>query len=93
MNWPPSVMRIRIQRQQHRGIGLWLPLFIILPIVFVLTLALAPLVLLAAAILWRRGLGRLLLIGGPMILNCLCALRGLEVNVENEKECVFISFK
>ncbi|MFC1948925.1 hypothetical protein ACFLW0_01965 [Chloroflexota bacterium] len=92
MNMPPMLMRLRI-KNRNRQIGLWLPLFLIVPLFLVFVLALAPLVLLAAVILWPFGWGRPLVMVLPLLLNCLGALRGLEVDVDNKKEKILISFK
>jgi uncharacterized membrane protein len=56
-------------------------------------LILAPFVLLAAIVFWRFGWIKTLLLIVPLILGCLWALRGLEVNVNNSKENVLISIK
>ena len=94
MNMPPTIMKFRI-KSQNKGIGLWLPLFLIVPFFLVFLLALAPLVLLAALILWPFGWGKPLVLALPLIMNCLGALRGLEVDVDskNKNERIQISFK
>ena len=92
MNWPPSLIRINI-RQRQRRINLWLPLFIILPLVAVLMIAFIPLLLVAAVILWRFGLAKPLILSVPMMLSCMCALRGLEVKLQGKMEHVLISVR
>jgi len=92
MIWPPSVLRLRIYSQQ-RKFSLWLPLFLVWPVVLVLGLVLWPLLLIAAIILWHWGWGRLLLLGGPILFGLLCTLRGLRVEVEQPSEQVLISFR
>ena len=92
MNRPPYLMRIRISGP-GRKINLWLPLFIILPVAAAILLILAPLVLLAAAVLWRLGWGRPLLIAFPAVIDCFYAMRGLEVEVRQRQEIVIISVK
>ena len=96
MNRPPCLMRIYIDKPD-RKMNIWLPLFIILPVIAIIMAAimliLAPLVLLAAAILWPFGWGKPLLIAAPLVLACLWALRGLEVNVSNSHEKVNIAVK
>jgi hypothetical protein len=88
MNMPPTIMKVRIN-----GFWLWLPLFLLMPFGLVLVLVLAPFVLLAALVLWPWGYGRPLVMFLPYTLNCLHALRGLEVDVEDRKEKVHIYFK
>jgi amino acid transporter len=92
MNRPPCLMRVRIDKPDSK-INLWLPLFVILPIIVIILLILAPFVLLAAIVLWPLGWGRLLLIAAPAIFACICALRGLEVKVTQSQESVFVSVK
>ncbi len=96
MNWPPMVMRIKIS-QPERRLNLWLPLFIMFPIAFIITVALflllLPLILIAAAVFWRLGFWRPLFFFWPAVLGCLSAMRGLEVDVDQNQERIFISFK
>ena len=96
MNFPPMIMQIQISRQDG-GFNLWLPLFIIFPIVVIimaaLFLLLLPLMLIAAVILWRLGLWRPLFFFWPTVLGCLSATRGLEVDISQNQEQVFFSFK
>ena len=96
MSWPPMLMRIKIS-QPERQLNLWLPLFILFPIVFiiivVLFLLLLPLILIAAVIFWRLGLWRPLFLFWPTVFGCLGATRGLEVDISQGREQVFISLK
>ena len=92
MIWPPSLLRMQI-RKGNKGFGLWLPLLIIWPPLLLLCLALAPLVILLALRLWPLGLGRTLILTGPLLFRLFCSLRGLEIAVEGPKERVLISFR
>ena len=96
MNLPPMTMRLILPRQGKIGINLWLPLFIIVPIVAVIALALflilLPLMLIAVVILWRFGWVKLLILSFPAVIGCLSALRGLKVDVNQGRERVLISF-
>ncbi len=47
----PLLLRIRIRKKNHKGVNLWLPLFLIWPIILPLFASLAPLILLAALLL------------------------------------------
>lgn len=93
MNRPPYLMRLRITNPEHK-INLWLPLFLLFPLVVVVLLVLLPLALLAAIVLLPFGWGRILLMV-PAAFVILCATRGLEVEVENKnkEEMVLISVK
>ena len=97
MNRPPYLMRIHIDKPDSKKINLWIPLFIILPVIAIILLPfiliLAPFVLIAAVVLWRFGWGKMLLIAPPVVFGCLCALRGLEVDVNNNNEKLLISIR
>jgi hypothetical protein len=85
----PVLMRVQV-RGENRGVNLWLPLFIIFPIVAVILLVLLPFMLLAAVILWPFGWGGLLVGIIPAVARCICAMPGLKVDVENGQEKVNI---
>ncbi len=88
---PPSILRLRI-RSATRGIGLWLPLILLWPIVAVLAVLVSPVVLLAAILLWPRGLSRPVLMIGPALYRLACGLRGLEVQVDDKDSHVLVKF-
>ena len=92
MMFPPSILRLRIHNKQH-NFSLWLPLFLLWPLLLVLGLLLLPLLLIAAVILSYRGWGIPLLLAGPAIFGLLCALRGLKVEIGQNSEQVFISLQ
>jgi hypothetical protein len=78
--------------RRGRGFGLWLPLFIVWPPIALLALALSPLVVVLAALLWPTGWGRPLLLAGPSLFRLFCALRGLRLDVESSSQRVVIAF-
>ena len=88
---PPVIMRLR-HSGSPGGVNLWLPLFPLLAPVFLLGVLFSPLVLVAGLLLWPTGLGRTILLLGPALYRVLASLRGLEVDVKNEKEHVYIAF-
>lgn len=89
---PPLWLRLHIRNRRGRVIRLWFPLFLVWVLALVLVLPLVPLFILAAILLWPTGWGRTLLLLGPAIVRCVCALRGFRIDVESESEKVFISF-
>lgn len=91
MNYPPLLMRLGIY--DRRRFSLWLPLFLLWPVALALAIVLAPVVLLAALILWPFVWGKLLLMSGPMIFGVLCSLRGLEVNLNRGSRFMLVAFK
>jgi hypothetical protein len=90
MTIPPSLIRFRLGNAQHR-FSLWLPLFVIWPFAAVFALVLLPFVLLTAAVFWRKGYGKTLLMSGPRLMSCLCALRGLDIHVGQKQNGLIIS--
>ena len=91
MNFPPWLMRLNISGR--RRCSLWLPLFLLWPLAAALAIVLAPLVLLAALILWHLVWGKLILLSGPMLFDVFCSLRGLEVDINRGNRVFLIAFK
>ncbi|OGO20376.1 MAG: hypothetical protein A2144_11290 [Chloroflexi bacterium RBG_16_50_9] len=95
MKWPPYLLKIRF-RNSHHSFAIWLPLFLIGPIVLVLSLAvfliLLPFALLAMLFTWRPGWWRPLLFSIPSFLRLLCFCPGLKVDVENKAGHVYLAF-
>ena len=95
MKWPPYLLKLRIKNPDH-AFGLWLPLFLIWPIVLVFLLAvfiiLLPFALLAILFTWRVGWWRPLILGIPAILRLVCSLRGLTVDVAGRDGYVEVEF-
>lgn len=83
MMLPPSIMRVRLKSDGRRKLGLWLPLFLIWPLVLVVALLLLPLLLLVAALRGRLRKAFWLL---PRIWMFFCAIRGLRVVVSKPGE-------
>jgi|AP95_1055475.scaffolds.fasta_scaffold08785_6 hypothetical protein len=92
MNWPPSLLRIRIRNNNIR-FSLWLPLFLIRPFFLLAMVILSPLIILCAVLMWPLGLSKPLLLTGPILFRLLCSMRGLEIAVENSSDQVLISFR
>jgi hypothetical protein len=84
MNRPPCIMRVRV-RNKNTKFGIWIPLFLIFPVVVILMIALAPLALLAAIIVLPFGYARTVLCA-PALYSVICAMRGLEVDVAGDGE-------
>jgi hypothetical protein len=90
MLFPPSLVRIRI-RKPGKNLRLWLPIFLLWPLVPIVTVFLVPFLLLKALLgggfrrSWR--IFRLWVQG----LVVLCRLRRLHVEVEEPDEITFIA--
>ena len=92
MKWPPFIMRLRIV-DDKRNIRLWLPIFLLYPFLLVGALILELLAFAAWLLLWPWGWGKTLLLSIPYLFCVICALRELEVDVQQKQEQFFISFK
>ena len=92
MNYPPLVMRLDVSGQRRR-LCLWIPLFLVWLVAAAVAIALAPLMLIAVAILWPFSWGKPVLLFVPLVCGCLCALRGLEVDLKQSNRLLLISFK
>ena len=93
--WPPLIMRLRIKNTNH-NFGLWLPLFLVWPILLVLGIILGiillPFLLIAAVLFWHLWWVRPLLFGMPVLFQLICALRGLKVEIEQNSERFLVHF-
>jgi hypothetical protein len=85
-------MRLGFGKRDGR-FRLWLPLFILFPFLIVVLLLIAPFLLLVALVLWSFGWGKPFLLFIPVLLGLLWALRGLEIDINDKGEKVFISIK
>jgi hypothetical protein len=95
MRWPPYLLRMRFKNQNH-AFGLWLPIFLIWPIVLVFLLAifiiLLPFALLALIFTWRSDWVGSLIMAVPAIFRLFGHLPGLVVDVEGNEGQVYIEF-
>ena len=87
---PPALVRVRVQSDDSR-LRLWLPLFLLWPILALMAALAVPVCALVAALYWRRGLGRPVLFAVPCLLYLVCSLRGLRLDVVGGGSRVFVS--
>ena len=94
MKWPPYLMKLRIHSDKN-NFGIWIPLFIIGPIVLVLLLAIfllvLPFALLSIIFTWRSDWLYVTIMAVPRLIMVLWNLQGLKVDVFGE-DGVEISF-
>jgi len=90
---PPLWMTIRIAKPEGRNLKLWLPLFLIWPIILIFAIVLLPIVILIAIfqLIFKQHVKILLLL--PLMLNVICKLKGLLVDVNNPNEKIYICIK
>ena len=89
MTRPPLWMKIRVRNEEH-NFRLWLPLFLLLPLALVVLIILSPIIIIGLIIFWDSwGMWSLKVIRASVM--SFWNMRGLEVDVQNGKEMVFIS--
>jgi hypothetical protein len=92
MKWPPMWIRVKIKNENTR-FGIWLPLFLLWPLVLVLLIAFSPFIIIGIAVLWPSGWGKLAWLALRSAGSIICALHGLRVDVASPErnEIVYIS--
>jgi hypothetical protein len=90
MTYPPLLAHITV-RNEHDDFGLWLPLFLVWLLLLAFLLALLPLIIIAAVVLWWLGWGAWAWRAIAGFYGTVCALRGLKVDVMNGENKVYIS--
>lgn len=90
---PPLFIKIHIVENGKNKIRLWFPFILVWLFLFVLAIAISPFVLIAALILWPSGLGKKLLMFGPMFFYMLNSLGGLNVQTQDQDSKVSITIK
>lgn len=92
MSVPPWIMHLHVRNIGSRGFGIWLPLFLAWPLFILIALLLMPFVLLAAAFLWPGGNGKRVLLFCLALPRLLVALRGLNIDVKQDRTRFHIAF-
>jgi len=93
MTLPPLSMKIRVVEGGKNKLRLWFPVVLVWLVLLVLAIVLSPLILLASLILWRQGIGKKLLMFGPMFFYLLSTLHGLNIQTESIDSQFSISFR
>ncbi|MDV2989548.1 MAG: hypothetical protein P3T54_05310 [Dehalogenimonas sp.] len=91
MNRPPLLLHLRIPTSDG-SFGLWLPWFLIYPILLALMLIALPIVLVAVLILLPTGKARPLIMGGPYLWRILFSMRGLNVDINDGPKRMTFNF-
>jgi len=86
----PMLLRLRIQESGKQSVRIFLPLFLVwlllLPVLFLA----AAIALIAAALTWRSGRGRMLLVSIPFLISVIWNLSGLHIQVEKPDNQVLL---
>jgi len=93
MTLPPLSMKIRVVEAGKTKLRLWFPVVLIWLVLLILAIVLSPLILLASLILWRQGIGKKLMMFGPMFFYLLSTLHGLNIQTESIDSQFSISFR
>jgi tryptophan-rich sensory protein len=84
MNWPPMLLHLKFPTEDGFN-GLWLPFFLVYPILLVVSLIVLPFLLIAVVVFLamddRRAVAPLLAL--PYIWNVIFKMRGLLVDIKN----------
>jgi len=84
------LMHVKI-RGERRGFGLWLPLFLVLPLALALFIILSPVILIAILIFWPRGWRKKALHLFGAAFEVFNSMRGIKVDVQSQHRCIYIS--
>ena len=90
MKCPPMLMHLKFQGED-RGFGVWLPLFLLLPLALVVFIILSPLIFIAVLLLWPSGWGKRALLVLKAACEIFWSIRGLRVDIQGINQCVYIS--
>jgi hypothetical protein len=90
MKRPPMLMHVKI-RGERRGFGLWLPIFLLLPMVLAVFIIVAPLILIAIPIFWPSGWRKRALHIFGAVFEVFNSVRGLKVDIQGDHHCIYIS--
>jgi hypothetical protein len=91
MNWPPLLLHLRVPSGDG-FIGLWLPWFLIYPVLLLLMLIALPVVIILAIILVPAGKARPLVMAGPYVWRLLFAMRGLKLDIQTGNHKMMFDF-
>jgi hypothetical protein len=87
----PFLLYLRIPTEDG-SFGLWLPWFLIYPVLLALMLLVLPLVLILALFLLPTGKARPLIMAGPYLWRVLFNLRGLNMDVQTGRRQIQLNF-
>lgn len=86
---PPAILRLSIVDNGRRVIGLWLPLFLLWPLMLAVVAAL-PVLMAVGLFIPRRMRLRRALLSSWWWVTAFCALRGLRIDVKDRADRVYI---
>ena len=99
MNYPPSMIYLKFRSVKENGhdFMLWIPLFIIVPIVLLILLAIflivLPFLLISLIFTWNMWWWRYLWHGVPAIFQTLHSLKGTNVDLDDSRQKIYIKIR
>jgi hypothetical protein len=90
MKRPPLVVHLRLPNKKG-GINLWIPIFLVYPLLLAIALLLAPFVLIGSLLMWPSGWGRTVLLSGPVVCRLLWNTRGLKMDIQQKTGRILVS--
>ncbi len=90
---PPVWMKIHIVENRRTKIRFWFPVIIIWILLLVLAIIMAPLILVAALILWPQSLGKRILLLGPAIFDVIGSMKDLNILIQSPESQVCLYFR
>ena len=91
MNRPPMLLHLRFPTGRG-GWGLWLPFFLLYPLLLALFIVALPIILLLALVLWPAGKGLALLLATWYLWVILFKMQGLKVDIMQGASNVLVEF-
>ena len=90
MKRPPILMHVKI-RNERRGLNLWIPIFLLLPLALAIFIIVAPLILIVIPIFWPSGRRRRALQIFGVVFEIICSMRGINVDMQSNHDYFYIS--
>ena len=90
MKRPPMLVHVKIRGKRCR-FGLWLPLFLLLPLALAAFIIMSPLILIAVLVFWPSGWRKRALHIFGAAFEVFNSMRGLNVDVQSDHHCIYIS--
>jgi hypothetical protein len=90
MKRPPLIVHLRLPHKEG-SLSLWIPIFLVYPLLLVIALLLAPFVLILSLLMWPSGRGETLLLAGPAVCRLWWNTRGLKVDIQQKTGRMLIS--
>jgi hypothetical protein len=84
------LMHVKI-RGERRGFGLWLPIFLLLPLALALFIIVSPLILIAIPVFWPSGWRKRALHIFGAAFEVFSSMRDLKVDVQSNHHRIYIS--